>query len=232
MNPSQTDLVNKQQLPATTPLTVMWWMFLCLFVFFSFTTAKPRKETNRSPWGGKSSTWTLKRSGQSFCRWITTFNWTGLESFKLYKWTKTGNWSLNVLCVFFFLLLYIGDPVSFGEWSSPEHPRGHCTVPLQRRGAQQNSHRGLLRRTVSSTVFPPFSFHLSFSSLQLLVRSAVCHMFSDVGIKSEEIGGLSLLVKAKMAVGACDNEPLFPAACLCLEIVWIAKGVPCVPPLL
>lgn len=41
-----------------------------------------------------------------------------------------------------------GDPVPAGERPPPEHAGGHRAVPLQRRGAQQDRHRGLLRRTV------------------------------------------------------------------------------------
>lgn len=61
-NPSQTDLLNKQQ-PWGQHHTRKLSCDGCSCVFFSLTTAKPRKETNRLPWGGKSSTWTLKRSG-------------------------------------------------------------------------------------------------------------------------------------------------------------------------
>lgn len=78
-----------------------------------------------------------------------------------------------LFCLFIYLFFETGNPVSFGERSSPEHPGGHCTVPLQRRRAQQNSHRGLLRGTVSCPVFSLFSFHLSFSSPHLCVRSTL-----------------------------------------------------------
>lgn len=93
---------------------------------------------------------------------------------------------------------FTGDPVSSGERSSPEHPRGHRTVPLQRRGAQQNSHRGLLRGTVSfPSVFPPpffFPLPISLSDLHCL--------HSDEGIKPQEIGGLDLWSRAATGDGA------------------------------
>lgn len=97
-----------------------------------------------------------------------------------------------MLLSFFF---FTGYPVSSGERSSPEHPRGHCTVPLQRRGAQQNSHRGLLRGTVSSPDFPLFFFHLFFFALPISLSDLHC-MRSDEGIKPQEIVSLDLWSRA------------------------------------
>lgn len=96
----------------TTPWAVTWCMF-------SFHAAKPRKETNRLPWGGRSSTWTLKRSGRalnwSFVRvnkhcycWITllwfhsAFYISPTYPSGLIKQTKIGNWSVSVLFLSFF----------------------------------------------------------------------------------------------------------------------------------
>lgn len=96
----------------------------------------------------------------------------------------------NQKCAFSFFL-WTGDPVSAGERSSAEHPRRHCTVSLQRRGAQQNSHRGLLRRTVSSEFSICFPSAFLFSFLISLLN-LLC-MLSDMGTKPQEIGSLDLL---------------------------------------
>lgn len=95
---------------------------------------------------------------------------------------------VSYVCCFLFKP---GDPVSFGERSSPEHPGGHRTVPLQRRGPQQNSHRGLLRGTVSFlTSLSVFPFR--FFCLPDPLSNPGCTR-SDEGIKPQEIGSLVFL---------------------------------------
>ncbi|MEQ2179912.1 hypothetical protein GOODEAATRI_030125, partial [Goodea atripinnis] len=47
-----------------------------------------------------------------------------------------------------FLPSPAGNPVPAGERPPPEHSRRHRPVPLQRRGAQQDHHWGLLGRAV------------------------------------------------------------------------------------
>lgn len=54
-------------------------------------------------------------------------------------------------------LSFSGDPVSDWEWLTEEYQRRHCSVPLQRRGPQQNSHRRLSRREVRKKILSTLS---------------------------------------------------------------------------
>lgn len=117
-----------------------------------------------------------------------------------------------------------GNPVSSGKRSSPEHPRRHCTVPLQRRGAQQNSHRGLLRGTVSAPVFLLFSFHPSFSTLHLHC------LHSDTDVKLQEVASLDLWSRAvtgdratKIAEGTCGSYRRVVEGGRTVEATWVSR---------
>lgn len=54
-------------------------------------------------------------------------------------------------------LSFSGDPVSDWEWLTEEYQRRHCSVPLQRRGPQQNSHWRLSRREVRKKILSTLS---------------------------------------------------------------------------
>lgn len=161
INSTQSDLLNtRSSRGAKLDSAVMWRMFSGFFYSFGFCHSKTTQRNKQIAMGRKKFNMDPKKVRGDPQLWSLNLN----HSLKLSK---------IPICTALALSLKTGNPVSFGEWSSPEHPRGHCTVPLQRRRAQQNSHRGLFRGTVSSPVFSLFSFHLSFSSPHILVRCAL-----------------------------------------------------------
>lgn len=69
-----------------------------------------------------------------------------------------------------------GHCVSGGEWAAQTHFRGHCSVPLQRRGPQQDCYRRLPWREVlglkisSALIFLSYRLFVTMLVLLLLCR--------------------------------------------------------------
>lgn len=111
----------------------------CFFFFLCFA-AKHCRKVDMWQWEGKSLTWIPKRCVSLI------FIVGNIQN----PWFYEGPF------------LSAGHRVSGGEWAAQTHSRRYCSVPLQRRRAQQDGHRRLPWRKVRAPRIPSECFLLLF----------------------------------------------------------------------